>query len=251
MQSGNYRDLPAEVELSQYPEYFRRNFHWQTDGYFSEASAARYDVGVELLFLGMADVMRRQVIPPITRLLRELGRDDLRLLDVACGTGRTLLQLSMTHPDLRYHGLDLSPYYIKFARRLLHPVKHLSLSAENAEAMPYRDEYFDVLVSVHLFHELPRAARRNVIAEMWRVLRPGGLLVIQDSGQLAESPELSFFLSRFASEFHEPYHADYIEDDLAQPLAERGFSVEAVETHFVSKVIVARKNARAAGAVVA
>jgi len=84
-------------------------------------------------------------------------------------------------------------------------------------------------------------ARRNVIAEAFRVLEPGGLFVIEDSAQLAESGELAFFMSRFATEFHEPFYRDYIEDDLAGALAETGFVVEAVEPHYVAKVFVARK----------
>lgn len=241
MRRRDFRDLPEDVDLSQYPEYFRRTFHWQSDGYFSVKSAERYDIGVELLFLGTADVMRRQIIPPITRHLR--GRaGPQRLVDVACGTGRTLLQLAAAHPDLHYYGIDLSPYYIRFARRKLEgAIEQLSLSAENAEEMPYRAGYFDVVVSVHLFHELPRGARRNVVAEMYRVLRPGGLVVLEDSAQRAESPELGFFLRSFSEDFHEPYHRDYVEDDLAELLRGAGFEVTAVERHFVSKVVAARK----------
>ena len=104
-----------------------------------------------------------------------------------------------------------------------------------------------MVTSVYLFHELPSAARRTVLAEMYRVLRPGGLLVIEDSAQLAESGELAFFLGRFVAEFHEPFYRDYVSDDLALPLAEAGFRVESVEPHFVSKVFVARKVAGARG----
>jgi hypothetical protein len=35
MRSGDYQDLPAAVDRRQYPAYYRRNFHWQTDGYLS------------------------------------------------------------------------------------------------------------------------------------------------------------------------------------------------------------------------
>src|SRR5512140_643677 len=70
--AGDFRDIPA-VDKQRYPAYYRRTFHWQTDGYFSEHSAQVYDLGVELLFRGTADVMRRQVIPPVTRFLRERG----------------------------------------------------------------------------------------------------------------------------------------------------------------------------------
>jgi ubiquinone/menaquinone biosynthesis C-methylase UbiE len=242
MRLGNYRDFPRSVDVDRYPPYFRRNFHWQTDGYFSKRSAEIYDIGVELLFLGTADVMRRMVIPPVSRLVATHG-DDLRLLDVGCGTGRMLHQFAIAHPRLRYYGLDLSPYYLQHARRLLSSVEHLSLVADNAEAMPFREGFFDAVVSVHMFHELPPEARRNVYRDMYRVLRPGGLLVIEDSGQLSESGELAFFLGRFSKEFHEPFHAGYLGDDIGAALAEQGFERVVTEAHFVSKVVIARKPA--------
>jgi ubiquinone/menaquinone biosynthesis C-methylase UbiE len=240
-------DLPSDVDVERYPKYFRRNFHWQTDGYLSRRSAELYDLAVELLFAGTSDVMRRQVIPPVSRYLATAGDREVRLLDVACGTGRTLAQLATAHPRLRLTGLDLSPYYLQEARRVLANVADVSLVAENAERMPFRAAFFDVVTSVHLFHELPRPNRRAVLAEMHRVLRPGGLVVIEDSAQLAESGELAFFLGRFAAEFHEPFYRDYVADDLVGALTETGFRVESVEPQFVAKVVVARKATGARG----
>ena len=234
-------DLPEEARPERYPTYFRRNFHWQTDGYLSRRSAELYDVSVELLFAGTADVMRRQVIPPITRFLQTAGDDEPRLLDVGCGTGRTLAQLAAAHSGLRLTGLDLSPYYLQEARRVLADVADVSLVAENAEHLPFRDRYFSIVTSVFLFHELPRAVRRRVLAEAYRVLRPGGLLVVEDSAQLVESGPLAFFLGRFAADFHEPFYRDYVRDDLAAAIGEVGFQVVSTEPCFVSKIVVARK----------
>lgn len=238
----NWRDLPEQVDVRRYPAYFRRTFHWQTDGYLSRRSAQLYDLGVEFLFAGTADVMRRQVIPPVTHYLREQGgARGKRLLDVACGTGRSLAHLAEVHPELKLFGLDLSPFYLQQARESLAEVADVSLVAENAEAMPFADALFDVVTSVYLFHELPKNARRRVIAEMHRVLRPGGLLVIEDSGQYAEAEDIRFFLERFPEDFHEPFYRDYLKDDLAVPLREAGFEVSSVSPCFVAKVIVARK----------
>ncbi|MEO6599686.1 MAG: class I SAM-dependent methyltransferase [Polyangiaceae bacterium] len=235
------RDLPPGLDLSAYPDYFRRNFHWQTDGYLSARSAAVYDVGVEFLFLGTADVMRRQILPPVTRYLstRKATEGPARILDVACGTGSALNQLALAHPDEKYWGLDLSPYYLRHAAGRLAHVKNLSLVAENAERMPLADASFDVVTSVFLFHELPARARRNVLAEMRRVLKPGGLLVLEDAAQLSEAPELRVFLQNFAASMNEPFFADYLTDDLSAAVAEAGFKVNAVERAFLSKVVSA------------
>ncbi|HWZ88916.1 MAG TPA: class I SAM-dependent methyltransferase [Polyangiaceae bacterium] len=235
------RDLPPGVDLAAYPEYFRRNFHWQTDGYLSERSAAVYDIGVEFLFLGTADVMRRQIVPPVTRHLRardkELG--PARILDVACGTGSALNQLALAHPAEKYWGLDLSPYYLRHAARRLSHVQNLSLVSENAERMPLADASFDVVTSVFLCHELPERAQRNVLREMRRVLAPGGLLVIEDAAQLAEAADLRVFLENFAASMNEPFFADYIASDLATALTQAGFRVSSVERCFLSKVVTA------------
>jgi ubiquinone/menaquinone biosynthesis C-methylase UbiE len=233
MKRGDYKDIPS-VDKSRFPAYYRRNFHWQTDGYFSEHSAEVYELGVELLFRGTADVMRRQIIPPITRFLR--AQQATRLLDVGCGTGRTLHQIARAHPSLRLWGVDLSPAYVKVARER---ARDATIAIENGEALPFADGAFDIVTSVYLFHELPRNARRNVVREMKRVLRPGGLLVIEDSAQIAESGEIETALREFPREFHEPFYQDYLEDDLAAMLGDAGFAVSAVEPHLVAKVVVA------------
>jgi len=238
---GDFHDIPA-VDKQRFPAYYRRTFHWQTDGYFSEHSAEVYELGVEILFRGTADVMRRQIIPPITRHARAAGgAARVKLLDVACGTGRTLHQLARAHPSLRLWGVDLSPAYVRLARRRLAHVDEVALAVENAEQLPFADATFDVATSVYLFHELPRNARRNVVRELHRVVRPGGLVVLEDSAQLAESAELETALRQFPRDFHEPFYADYLEDDLAAVLAAQGFEVTAVEPHLVAKVVVARR----------
>ena len=238
----NFQDLPASAlaDKTQYPAYYRRNFHWQTDGYLSEHSAEIYELGVELLFRGTADVMRRQVIPPITRFTQE-NNSARRLLDVACGTGGTLRQIAKALPELELTGIDLSPDYIRVAKRRLASVPNLNLVVGNAESIDAPDGAHDIVTSVYLFHELPRNTRRHVVSELWRVLSPGGLLVIEDSAQPSDSPEIVAALRNFPVEFHEPFYNDYLDDDLAQLVAERGFIVQSSEAHLVAKVVVARK----------
>lgn len=237
---NGWNDLPDDVDVRQYPPYYRRTFHWQTDGWFSRKSAHIYDVSVEVLFLGSADVMRRQMIPHLTRETERRGGGPLRVLDVACGTGRFIGQMARALPQHRYTGLDLSAWYLHEARNELDHVEHLSLVEANAESMTLRDDAFDISTSIYLFHELPPRARLEVLRELARVTAPGGLVLLMDAVQLVDHPELEPVLDGFHNAFHEPFFRSWIEADLAELATQAGLEVVATETWHVSKIVVAR-----------
>jgi hypothetical protein len=60
-QKKNHRDFNQEAQsyFGEVPEYFQRNFHFQSDGYLTKKSAELYEHQVEILFSGAADAMRR------------------------------------------------------------------------------------------------------------------------------------------------------------------------------------------------
>jgi ubiquinone/menaquinone biosynthesis C-methylase UbiE len=235
---NNFEDLPRAAWVERYPAYYRRNFHWQTDGWLSDRSARLYDLDVEVLFGGTADVMRRAAIAPIALAARE--RPSVEVVDLACGTGRFLLQLARSLPRARLSGVDLSAPYLRRARRLLGD-RQVELVEANAEATPLASGRYDAVASIFLFHELPGDARRNVAREALRLLKPGGTFVIVDSTQRGDATELAFFLEAFSALYHEPYFKGYLDDDLGDLLVEVGFSRPQATTHFVSKRVVAIK----------
>lgn len=244
LRSGDFRDLPGNVDLEAFPPYYRQTFHWQTDGYFSRRSAELYDLGVELLFVGCADVMRRQALAEV---MKRRPAGEVRVLDVGTGTGRFLDQLARSLPGSDLVGVDLSPWYADYARgsssagaARATAWRGLRIEVGNAEALPFEAGSFDVVTNVFMLHELPRRVRRAVLHEVRRVLVPGGLLVIMDAAQLSESLELAPALHQFSKDLHEPYFTDYLRDDLRALLEESGFRVEHVAPHFVAKVVSAR-----------
>ncbi len=75
---------------------------------------------------------------------------------------------------------------------------------------------------IYLFHEIPEPVRRAAAAEMFRVLKPGGLCVITDSAQLGDRPEWDASIGMF-SEFNEPHYRGYVGTDLGGLFQDAGF----------------------------
>ena len=101
--SDKYKDFSPNIDTTDYPQYYVRNFHHQTDGYLSELSANLYDLQVEILFNGAADAMRRRILAPLKEGLKvfsDVAPRQQRVLDIACGTGRTLKMIRATLPML-------------------------------------------------------------------------------------------------------------------------------------------------------
>jgi len=245
-----FEEFSPGIATEDYPKYYARNFHYQTDGYLSENSANIYDLQVEILFNGTADAMRRRVLAPLKQSLMMSGFDNsakTRILDIACGTGRTLRFLRDAFSQASLYGIDLSPAYLRKANQMLSslPGELPQLMQANAEALPYVDGFFQGVTSVFMFHELPAPVRQNVINEAYRALQPGGTFVICDSIQLLDSPELKVSMENFPELFHEPFYRNYIEDDIDGRLEQAGFDVMGNHTHFMSKYWVARKPAEA------
>jgi ubiquinone/menaquinone biosynthesis C-methylase UbiE len=230
-------------QTARYPDYYVQNFHYQTDGYLSDHSAAVYDFQVEVLFKGSADAMRRQALVPLAELLRGRRIREQRLLDVACGTGRFLGFVKQNYPRLPAVGLDLSEAYLRRARRELGAWSWVELTLGAAEALPFRDTSFDLVSCIYLFHELPRPVRERAAAEFARVLRPRGRLVLVDSFQRGDEPRLDGLLELFPLAYHEPYFADYARHDLRALFKGAGLQPKTAERAHMSKIMTFDKPA--------
>ncbi len=198
---------------------------------------------VEILFSGSANAMRRQCLVPLGAYMRGKDQRQVRLLDVACGTGRFLSFVRQAYPRLGLIGSDLSQSYLTEARRHLEGYKACGFVMANAEKLPFADASFDVVTSIYLFHEVPPKVRRIIAAEFARVLKPGGRLIFMDSLQVGDVEIYDGLLDAFPLNFHEPYYASYAREDLAALFGGAGLEQVSAESVFLSKLVVCDKPA--------
>jgi len=245
-----YADLPASNHRRQEkihdevltdenrekrPRYYLQNFHYQTDGWMSDESARIYDIQVESLFGGSANLMRRQTLVPLAKFIAGKDQRKLRLLDIACGTGRLIDAACAAFPRLRMLGLDMSEEYLREARRQVGRRPNVRFLLAKGEALPFSDNSLDCVTSTFLFHELPPKIRRAVARETARVLKPGGIYIHMDSLQLGDIPDYDDLLRGFPRFFHEPYHSSYVEEDLEALFGEAGLLMQDANPIFISK----------------
>jgi ubiquinone/menaquinone biosynthesis C-methylase UbiE len=117
--------------------------------------------------------------PSHQTLLEQITERDEALLDVGCGTGVFAQSALARFPRLRVWGLDLSAKMLDQGQPRLRALgERLCVVRGDSERLPFADASFDVVTCSHSFHHYPRQAL--VVAEMHRVLRPGGKLLILD-----------------------------------------------------------------------
>ncbi len=234
-------DEVSEEKRDKRPLYYMQNFHYQTDGWMSEDSARIYDIQVESLFGGSANVMRRQCLVPLAKYVAGKDQRNVRVLDIACGTGRFIDAACCAFPRLDIHGIDLSEEYLHEARKQVGRRPNIKFSLAKGEALPFADDNFDCVVTTFLFHELPPAIRRSVAGEIGRVLKSGGIYIHLDSLQLGDDPDYDGLLEGFPRYFHEPYHGTYVRENLVELFGAAGLVEQDTMPLFISKLNVLEK----------
>ncbi len=114
----------------------------------------------------------RRLADDVTAAVGGLAFD--ALLDVGCGTGALLQTIVAAHSRVHAYGIDLSSQMIAVARRRLGDTAELQVA--DAERLPLGDGAVDLVVCVDSLHHYPHPDA--ALAEMHRVTRPGGSLVI-------------------------------------------------------------------------
>jgi demethylmenaquinone methyltransferase/2-methoxy-6-polyprenyl-1,4-benzoquinol methylase/phosphoethanolamine N-methyltransferase len=141
--------------------------------------ARRYDLFAALLMLGRAGALRDRTI----ELARIAHGDDV--LDVGCGTGENAMRAKVrTRPSGSVAGIDPAPEMIAVARqKAAQAGLEIDYRVAAVEALPFADATYDVVVSSLMVHHLPEDLKPRALAEIRRVLKPGGRLIVVDFQQ--------------------------------------------------------------------
>lgn len=107
-----------------------------------------------------------------------------QVLDVGCGTGTLALAAKRrVGASGSVHGVDAAAEMIARARaKSARSALPVTLEIAAAQSLPFADATFDVVLCTLALHHLPKDARAGALAEMRRVLRPGGRVLIVEIG---------------------------------------------------------------------
>jgi ubiquinone/menaquinone biosynthesis C-methylase UbiE len=138
--------------------------------------AAFYDTLVKLMSFGKDKAIRKASVE-----LAQINPGD-KVLDVGCGTGDLTLEAKkLAGSTGEVHGTDASPNMIEQARqKTARTGIDVTFQVGLVEDIDFPENQFDVVLSSLMMHHLPDGLKQEGLAEIYRVLKPGGRLLIVD-----------------------------------------------------------------------
>jgi ubiquinone/menaquinone biosynthesis C-methylase UbiE len=208
------------------PRYVLQEFHGLPNGNYSNRFTRGYLKGFERSMLGELDRARSAMAARL--------RDCRAVLDLGCGGGKTGAAAQACGVS-EVWGVDPSPYLLKHAANAWPGMRFLQGTLED---IPLPDERVDGVMVNFVFHEIPPPYLRRGLAEIARVLRPGGVLVLAEpSPQQAYRSARSLFrqygwrglyFRALVRMMHEPFIDAWHRFDVPEEARAHGFVTEDV-----------------------
>ncbi|WP_033926148.1 class I SAM-dependent methyltransferase [Sphingomonas sp. 35-24ZXX] len=229
-------DLPDRIDIPKY--YDRIEWHLEPggwDGYDLYGALFAFGVG-PMVFrhggyaaVGVGDDITQQRLKTVAQFPKShYGK----IYEPGCGGVSTLKALHTVFPDAELHGSDLSVLLLKNGRKMASRqgfAVHLR-QADAAHDTREPDDSFDGVITYALHHELPPKANRKLLAEMFRIMKPGADIVISDPPPFrAVDLFHAVILDWDTDHREEPFFSAVLHDSIDDMLAETGF--EAIESY--------------------
>jgi ubiquinone/menaquinone biosynthesis C-methylase UbiE len=189
----------------EYPDYYSsQNFHGISGGYLNAIAAITYDT-VAAFASPPSDTWIRQ------QLLTSITGQPQTILDLGCGTGSTTLMLKQTFPHAAITGVDLSPYMLVVADFKAQQAQlDIQWRQGLAEQTEMQTETFDLVTVCFLLHETPSHISQAILREGYRLLKPGGQLIVLD-GHQRKLRSASWLIRLFREPYSQAYAAESVD----------------------------------------
>jgi len=161
-------------DFSEIPHYLTETYWW---AYIHPRAVRLFDrmIAVNLILFGNYRRLRDAALSALT------SRLEGKTLQVACVYGDfTPSVAARLAPGARLDVVDVVPIQLRNLRRKLPAQSPVSLICRDASALGLTSATYDQAIVFFLLHEQPAAVRRETLAEVLRVVKPGGQVVIVD-----------------------------------------------------------------------
>jgi ubiquinone/menaquinone biosynthesis C-methylase UbiE len=221
------------------PDYAKVEIHIQPGGYVREPLCGlHYDYGTKVFFGGQNDEDALHIKVAKQTSAPKDGKVE-RLLDIGCAIGQLTCEMKRRFPQAEAWGIDVGAPMLRYAHlRASEQDLDVNFSQMVCEDMDFPDNHFDIVTSHLLFHELPMPVIRNTLAEVYRVLRPGGTFVVWDfpTNTPQEARFALYSLMFDSADNGEPYSTDFVYSGVESLMKATGFSLryedpEEVQRH--------------------
>ena len=211
------------------PDYARMEIHLQPGGYTDDPIGGLvFHYGTKAFYQGMNDQNEHHI--EFVELCRtpEDGKLD-RVLDLACSIGQCTTNLKKRFPDAEVWGLDVALPLLRYAHKCaVDEGIDVNYVQALAEETGFEDNHFDMVLAYILFHEVPVVVMKKVIAEVFRILRPGGTFNIFEFPNASHDlpPSQRFLIDYDSQNNCEPYSPAFVNSDFHQIIKDAGFTIE-------------------------
>jgi ubiquinone/menaquinone biosynthesis C-methylase UbiE len=201
----------ATFKSIDYPQYYLQPFHSVLGGWLSETAAVGNRVAMEAILENAHQQKSLGVREEIAQLFPE---DAHHILDLGAGIGDDAAAIAHRLPSATVTAWEASPFMIVVGRLYHKDIPNLRWKHGLVEKTELPDNSVDALNMTYLLHECPDEIKQIILAECWRILSPGGRLVVTDS--------LPGDLHSYRG-FFEPYKEQWLKVDPDKLLLEAGF----------------------------
>lgn len=225
---------PGSLELNpdmNIPDYAKHEIHIQPGGYVGDPFAGHINhYGVNAFYQGRNNQDEVQISIASKVPLPKDGQV-ARILDMGCGIGRLTQAMKERFPDAEVWGIDVGGPMVRYAHmRSVELDIECHFAQRLSEESRFPDDHFDIIVSYIMFHEVTVEASDRIIAEAYRVLRPGGIFVPVDFATGKQEPP-STAARKFALWWdhrwnNEVWRPDHYSRDFGAAIAAAGFEVD-------------------------